>query len=69
MTVLQRELGVSYLFITHNIAVVEYIADQVAVMRAGRIVEQGACADVLQRPVDGCTRARLAAVPRLIPPE
>jgi peptide/nickel transport system ATP-binding protein len=62
---LQRELGVSYLFITHNIAVVEYIADQVAVMRAGRIVEQGACADVLQRPVDDYTRALLAAVPRL----
>ena len=62
---LQRELGVSYLFITHNIAVVEYIADVVAVMRAGRIVEQGACADVLQRPVDDYTRALLAAVPRL----
>ena len=62
---LQRELGVSYLFITHNIAVVEYIADQVAVMRAGRIVEQGACADVLQRPVDDYTRTLLAAVPRL----
>ena len=62
---LQRELGVSYLFITHNIAVVEYIADHVAVMRGGRIVEQGACADVLQRPVDDYTRALLAAVPRL----
>ncbi len=62
---LQRELGVSYLFITHNIAVVEYIADVVAVMRAGRIVEQGACAEVLQHPVDGYTRALLAAVPRL----
>ncbi|MES2717376.1 MAG: ABC transporter ATP-binding protein [Pseudomonadota bacterium] len=62
---LQHELGVSYLFITHNIAVVEYIADQVAVMRAGRIVEQGACADVLQRPVDDYTRSLLAAVPRL----
>jgi peptide/nickel transport system ATP-binding protein len=62
---LQRELGVSYLFITHNIAVVEHIADQVAVMRAGRIVEQGACADVLQQPVDDYTRALLAAVPRL----
>jgi len=62
---LQRELGVSYLFITHNIAVVAYIADFVAVMRAGRIVEQGACADVLQRPVDDYTRALLAAVPRM----
>ena len=62
---LQRELGVSYLFITHNIAVVEYIADHVAVMRAGRIVEQGPCADVLQRPVDDYTRTLLAAVPRL----
>ncbi len=62
---LQRELGVSYLFITHNIAVVEYVADHVAVMRAGRIVEQGACADVLQRQVDDYTRALLAAVPRL----
>ena len=62
---LQRELGVSYLFITHNIAVVEYIADRVAVMRAGRIVEQGACADVLNRPQDDYTRTLLAAVPRI----
>jgi peptide/nickel transport system ATP-binding protein len=62
---LPREQGISDLFITHNIAVVEYIADQVAVMRAGRIVEQGACADVLQRPVDDDTRTLLAAVPRL----
>ena len=62
---LQRELGVSYLFITHNIAVVEYIADSVAVMRAGRIVEQGASGDVLNRPQDAYTRTLLAAVPRL----
>ena len=62
---LQRELGVSDLFITHNIVVVEYITDHVAVMRAGRIVEQGPCADVLQRPVDDYTRTLLAAVPRL----
>ena len=60
---LQQALGVSYLFITHNIAVVEYIADTVAVMRAGRIVEQGACADVLERPVDDYTRTLLSAVP------
>ena len=62
---LQRELGVSYLFITHNIGVVEYIADAVAVMQAGRIVEQGRTADVLQRPSHAYTRTLLAAVPRL----
>ncbi|MBA4175695.1 MAG: ABC transporter ATP-binding protein [Leptothrix sp. (in: Bacteria)] len=62
---LQRELGVSYLFITHNIGVVEYIADHVAVMRAGRIEEQGVCAEVLARPAREYTRTLLAAVPRL----
>ncbi|MDP1691449.1 MAG: dipeptide ABC transporter ATP-binding protein [Burkholderiaceae bacterium] len=62
---LQRELGVSYLFITHNIGVVEYIADHVAVMQAGRIVEQGTCAEVLARPSQDYTRTLLAAVPRL----
>ena len=62
---LQRELGVSYLFITHNIALVEYIADRVAVMRAGSIVEQGACADVLNRPQHDYTRTLLAAVSRM----
>ena len=65
---LQRELGVAYLFITHNIGVVEYIADQVAVMQAGRIVEQGACAEVLYRPVHDYTRTLLGAVPRLAQP-
>ncbi|MDT7835333.1 ABC transporter ATP-binding protein [Aquabacterium sp. OR-4] len=62
---LQRELGVSYLFITHNIGVVEYIADHIAVMQAGRIVEQGSCADVLERPQHAYTQALLAAVPRI----
>ena len=62
---LQRELGLSYLFITHNIGVVEYIADQVAVMRAGAIVEQGDCGSVLGAPQHAYTRDLLAAVPRL----
>ncbi|MBW8757844.1 MAG: ABC transporter ATP-binding protein [Burkholderiales bacterium] len=62
---LQQELGVSYLFITHNIGVVEYIADRVAVMRAGRIVEQGDSASVLERPSQDYTRALIDAVPRL----
>jgi peptide/nickel transport system ATP-binding protein len=62
---LQRDLGVSFLFITHNIGVVEYIADRVAVMRAGHIEEQGACAEILERPTRDYTRTLLAAVPRL----
>ena len=62
---LQQELGVSYLFITHNIGVVEYIADRVAVMHAGRIVEQGDCVSVLEHPQQDYTRALIDAVPRL----
>jgi peptide/nickel transport system ATP-binding protein len=62
---LQRDMGLSYLFITHNIGVVEYIADEVAVMRAGRIVEQGRCESVLRDPQQRYTRELLAAVPRI----
>jgi len=62
---LQQQLGVSYLFITHNIGVVEYIADRVAVMRAGRIVEQGDSVSVLEHPRQDYTRALIDAVPRL----
>ncbi len=62
---LQRELGVSYLFITHNIGVVEYIADHVAVMNRGRIEEAGEAARVLERPGSAYTRTLLAAVPRI----
>jgi peptide/nickel transport system ATP-binding protein len=62
---LQRELGLSYLFITHNIGVVEYIADEVAVMQAGRIVEQGPSDTVLRSPAHAYTRTLLSAVPRL----
>ena len=65
---LQRELGVSYLFITHNIGVVEYIADRVAVMRAGRIEEQGSAGKVLGAPLSTYTQSLLAAVPRLHSP-
>ena len=62
---LQRELGVSYLFITHNIGVVEYIADCVAVMNDGRIEETGEASVVLNKPTSLYTRALLAAVPRI----
>ena len=62
---LQRELGVSFLFITHNIAVVEYIADRIVVMNAGRVEEAGATGAVLAQPKSAYTRTLLAAVPRI----
>jgi peptide/nickel transport system ATP-binding protein len=62
---LQRELGISYLFITHNIGVVEYIADQVVVMNLGRIEESGATRSVLERPRMPYTQTLLSAVPRV----
>jgi peptide/nickel transport system ATP-binding protein len=62
---LQRELGVSYLFITHNLGIVETLADRVAVMRAGRIVEQGEAGAVLSRPAHEYTQSLWRAVPRI----
>ncbi|HEY5993458.1 MAG TPA: ABC transporter ATP-binding protein [Gallionellaceae bacterium] len=62
---LQQELGLSYLFITHNLAVVEYLAHEVCVMYLGRIVERGAAEDVLRLPKHPYTQALLAAVPRI----
>jgi peptide/nickel transport system ATP-binding protein len=60
---LQAELGLAYLFITHNMAVVEYLADEVAVMYLGRIVESGTVEEVLPDPRHPYTRTLLAAVP------
>jgi peptide/nickel transport system ATP-binding protein len=60
---LQNTLGLSYLFITHNLSVVSYLADRVAVMYLGRIVEEGPVADVLESPLHPYTRALLSAVP------
>lgn len=62
---LQRQLGVAYLFITHNISVVEYLAHYVAVMYKGKIVEQGEVDDVLYSPRHEYTRQLLSAVPRV----
>jgi peptide/nickel transport system ATP-binding protein len=62
---LQARHGIAYLFITHNIAVVEYLAHEVAVMRQGRIVEHGTVDEVLRRPRHAYTRELLAAVPAI----
>lgn len=62
---LQRQFGMAILLITHNLGLVAEIAHRVAVMYAGRIVEQGPVADVLRHPRHPYTRALLAAVPRL----
>jgi peptide/nickel transport system ATP-binding protein len=62
---LQRELGLSYLFITHNLAVVDYLAHEVCVMYLGRIVERGAAEEVLHHARHPYTQALLSAVPRI----
>lgn len=62
---IQTEEGVSYLFITHNFAVVEFMAHEAAVMRKGQVVEQGKAAQILTHPQHPYTRELLSAVPRL----
>jgi oligopeptide/dipeptide ABC transporter ATP-binding protein len=65
---LQAELGTSVLFITHNLAVVAQIADEVAVMYLGRIVEQGPVRDVLKHPRHPYTQCLLDSLPDLSGP-
>lgn len=60
---LQREKGVAYVLITHNVAAVRYVADRVAVMYLGQIVELGGVRELLEHPVHPYTKALLAAVP------
>jgi peptide/nickel transport system ATP-binding protein len=62
---LQHELGVAFLFITHNFGVVEYLAHEIAVMKNGKLVEQGSAEQILGRPQHDYTQSLLAAVPRL----
>lgn len=62
---LQEEMNMAVLFITHDMGVVAQVADRVAVMRAGRVVECGAIEAIFQHPVEAYTRSLLNAIPRL----
>jgi oligopeptide transport system ATP-binding protein len=63
---LQRELGLTYIFISHSLPVVAQIATRIAVMRAGRIVELGAVEQMLKAPADAYTKELLASVPEIV---
>ena len=64
---LQADFNLTYLFITHNLSVVEYFADEVAVMYLGRIVERGTTEEIFDSPKHPYTRALLSAVPKMDP--
>ncbi|MGB8816505.1 MAG: ABC transporter ATP-binding protein, partial [Rhizobiaceae bacterium] len=63
MLELQETMGLSYLFISHDMAVIERMSHQVAVMRGGQIVEMGARRAVFENPRDDYTKSLMAAVP------
>jgi peptide/nickel transport system ATP-binding protein len=60
---LKSALNLTYIFISHNLAVVHYLADRIAVMCAGRLVEMAPAAELFRKPVHPYTKALLAAVP------
>jgi oligopeptide/dipeptide ABC transporter ATP-binding protein len=60
---LKRQFGLSYIFISHDLAVIEHVSDRLAVMYLGRIVETAATEDLFARPRHPCTEALISAVP------
>jgi peptide/nickel transport system ATP-binding protein/oligopeptide transport system ATP-binding protein len=62
---LQKQLGLAYLFIGHDLAVVEHVSQKVMVMNEGKLVEEGSCEQIYRHPKDPYTRKLLAAVPKL----
>ncbi|NRE99019.1 ABC transporter ATP-binding protein, partial [Klebsiella variicola] len=64
---LQQQLGLSYLFITHDLATVRRIADSVTVLRAGQVVEHGDVDRLFATPQQAYTRELIAAIPKVSP--
>jgi oligopeptide/dipeptide ABC transporter ATP-binding protein len=64
---LQRQLGLTYLFIAHDLAVVKHIAERVAVMYLGEIVEEAGTEEIFARPLHPYTQALLASIPVPVP--
>jgi ABC-type oligopeptide transport system ATPase subunit len=62
---LKRERGLTYLFISHNMAVIRYMCDRMAVMQNGRIVESGTVSDIFERPAEPYTKTLLSSLPSL----
>ena len=60
---LQRDLGLTYLFVAHDLSVVQHICDRVLVMHRGRVVESGAVDDLFANPREDYTRLLLSAIP------
>ena len=65
LATLRKEMGLSFLFISHNLNVVRLICQRVLVMKAGRVVEDGEVDSVLSNPRDGYTRTLIDAIPHL----
>jgi peptide/nickel transport system ATP-binding protein len=65
LTDLQDDLGVSYLFISHDLGVIHHMSDRVLVMKDGKVVERGSADDIFTRPQDPYTQRLLTALPRL----
>nr|WP_236750998.1 oligopeptide/dipeptide ABC transporter ATP-binding protein [Actinoalloteichus hymeniacidonis] len=69
LTDLQEQLGVSYVFISHDLSVVRHVADRVSVMYLGKVIEQGPTEEVFDRPIHPYTAALMSAAPTLDRPE
>ena len=67
MIELQEKLNLSFLFISHDLSVIQHVSDEVAVMYLGKIVEYGSCSDIFSNPKHPYTKALLSAIPKTTP--